>query len=103
MAIFNGFIIPDYFIAGVIPILKDHPNDQIEQELKLCADCIEVIAVSLCIKLPPCVFIMVEMVSRHLGMDKFDPPLPATVEGFVEYARGAGIVFEESMAKRKII
>ena len=103
MAIFNGYIIPDYFITGVIPAPSGPTSDQMYEDMKLCTDCINVLSSPNRVSFPPIVFWTVVQVSRHLGMDKFDPPLPATVEGFVEYARGAGIVFEESMAKRKII
>lgn len=88
----GNYLIEDYFLTGEIPWGQKFPPDERLSDVKLTADCLDACGVSLCVPTPPIVKETLEKASKLLGMDKYDPPLPASGDGFIEYGRRSGIL-----------
>ena len=88
----GNYEIEDYFLTGEIPWGQKFPPDERISDVKLTAGCLNAYGVSLCVRTPPILQETLEKASKLLGMDKYDPPLPANGDGFIEYGRRSGIL-----------
>lgn len=92
MAAIGNYLIDDYFLTGKIPWGQKFPPDERLSDGKLTASCLNTCAVMLCVPTPPIVQDTLEKASKLLGMHKYDPALPANIDGFIEYGRRSGIL-----------
>jgi hypothetical protein len=88
----DGFYIKSYFLTGEIPYGNEYPENERIGDATLTADCLVACAVSCMIELPVIVFETLIKASNILGMSKYEPILPTTGDGFIEYAKRSGLL-----------
>ena len=89
----NGFLIKNYFLTGKVPYGQDFAPEERLSTAAIVADCLNVCAGALSGRIPFSALETLTKISTEiLKMHEFDPPLPPTGEGFLEYERKSGII-----------